>query len=239
MDKGNISWSNNIVTEEKRVIAEFSECTQKEKGDCLPPGVEITLPPVGKCEFESNDLTTLKEIWFQYIQSHIDDDKGLTMYALAMYGLVLFPRVRGQIDGQVIKLSEQPWVPLTGPWDATSYAPALVRRQMGSLQFIPMTHGLSDIKFTYECPNTVCKVKEIITDWKDVRCVESGVPISDTTPGYPLWQANRGKGFKAPMITGPELPVHMFDDPIDYKVEMEYRYENAFRRLEEKEIILI
>ncbi|MED6113795.1 hypothetical protein PIB30_074179, partial [Stylosanthes scabra] len=38
---------------------------------------------------------------FQYIQSHNDDDNGLTMYALAIYGLVLFPRVRGQIDGQV------------------------------------------------------------------------------------------------------------------------------------------
>ncbi|MED6111957.1 hypothetical protein PIB30_057181 [Stylosanthes scabra] len=168
---------------------------------------------------------------FQYIQSHIDDDKGLTMYALAIYGLVLFPRVRGQIDGQVIKLFEQPWVPLTGPWGATSYAPALVRRQMGSLQFIPMTHGLSDMEFTYGCPNIVCKVKEIITDWKDVRYVKSGVPTSDTTPGYPLWQANRGKWFKAPVVTGPELPVHMFDDPIDYKAELEYRYENAFRWL--------
>ncbi|MED6161015.1 hypothetical protein PIB30_056814 [Stylosanthes scabra] len=68
-----------------------------------------------------------------------------------------------------------------------------------------------------------------------IKCV----PTSDTTPGYPLWQANRGKGFKAPVVTGPELPVHMFDDPIYYKAELEYRYENAFRRLEEKEIILI
>ncbi|MED6151860.1 hypothetical protein PIB30_086404 [Stylosanthes scabra] len=110
---------------------------------------------------------------------------------------------------------------------------------MGSLQFIPMTHGLSDMEFTYGCPNTVCKVKEIIADWKDVRCVKSSIPTSDTTAGYPLWQANREKGFKAPVVTGPELPVHMFDDLIDYKAEMEYRYENAFRRLEEKEIILI
>ncbi|MED6137902.1 hypothetical protein PIB30_069369 [Stylosanthes scabra] len=97
------------------------------------------------------------------------------------------------------------------------YALALVRRQMGSLQFIPMTHGLSDMEFTYGCPNTVCKVKKTITDWKDVRCVKSGVPTSDSTLGYPLWQANRGKWFKAPVVTGPELPIYMFDDPIDYK----------------------
>ncbi|MED6212366.1 hypothetical protein PIB30_082559 [Stylosanthes scabra] len=138
--------------------------------------------------FNQLDLTPSIEEYAKLLNkenSHIDDDKGLTMYALAIYGLVLFSRVRGQIDGQVIKLFEQdvirrtrwlplthtiyrcgnkPWVLLTGPWGATSYAPALVRRQMGSLQFIPMTHDLSDMEFTYGCPNTVCKVKEIITD---------------------------------------------------------------------------
>ncbi|MED6197701.1 hypothetical protein PIB30_059103 [Stylosanthes scabra] len=100
-----------------------------------------------------------------------------------------------------------------------------------------MTHGLSDMEFTYGCPNTVCKVKEIVTDWKDVRCVKSGIPTSDTTPGYLLWQANRGKGLKAPVVTGPELPVHMFDDPIDYKAEMEYRLrvDNDFISLLESE----
>ncbi|MED6198171.1 hypothetical protein PIB30_063481 [Stylosanthes scabra] len=110
---------------------------------------------------------------------------------------------------------------------------------MGSLQFILMTHGLIDVEFTYGSPNTITKVKEIIADWKDVRCVKSGVPTSDNTPGYPSWQANRGKGFKAHVVTGLEPPIHMFDDPIDYKAEMDYRYEDAFRQLEEKEIMLI
>ncbi|MED6139694.1 hypothetical protein PIB30_086205 [Stylosanthes scabra] len=84
----------------------------------------------------------------------------------------------------------KPWVPLTGPWGVTSYAPALLRRQMS-------------------------------------------VPTSDTTPGYPFWQANRGKRFKAPVVTGPEIPIHMFDDSIDYKAEMEYKYEDVFRRKNE------
>ncbi|MED6212142.1 hypothetical protein PIB30_080358 [Stylosanthes scabra] len=69
--------------------------------------------------------------------------------------------------------------------------------------------------------------------------VKSGVPTWDTTPGYPSWQANRGKGFKAPVITGPEPPMHMFDDPIDYEAEMDFRYEDAFRQLEGKEIMII
>ncbi|MED6139137.1 hypothetical protein PIB30_081051 [Stylosanthes scabra] len=102
-----------------------------------------------------------------------------------------------------------------------------------------MTHGLNDFDFTYGIPNTVSKVKEIISDWKDVRRVKSGVPTWDTTPGYPSWQTNRGKWFKAPVITGPEPPMHMFDDPIDYKAEMDFRYEDAFKQLEEKETMLI
>ncbi|MED6126197.1 hypothetical protein PIB30_076013 [Stylosanthes scabra] len=150
---------------------------------------------------------------FQYIQNQIDDDEGLRMYALAIYGLVLFPRVREQIDGQVIKLFEQ------------------------------TTHGVHPspaiLSETIRVPNTVSKVKEIIFDWKDVRRVKSGVPTWDTTPGYPSWQANRGKGFKAPVITGPEPPMHMFHDPIDYKAEVDSRYEDAFRQLEENEIMLI
>ncbi|MED6144815.1 hypothetical protein PIB30_019059 [Stylosanthes scabra] len=68
---------------------------------------------------------------------------------------------------------------------------------------------------------------------------EDNVPPSDTTPGYPSWQANRKKGFKPPVVTGPEPPIHMFDDPINYKAEMDYRYEDAFKQLEEKEIMLI
>ncbi|MED6115106.1 hypothetical protein PIB30_087035 [Stylosanthes scabra] len=125
----------------------------------------------------------------------------------------------------------KPWVPLTGPWGVTSYALALVRRQMGSLQFILMNHDLIDMELTYGCPNTLCKVKKIIADWKDIRCVKSGVLTSDSTPGYPLSQVNRGKGFKAPVVTGPELPIHMFDNPIDYKAETDYMYEDAFKWL--------
>ncbi|MED6150226.1 hypothetical protein PIB30_070368 [Stylosanthes scabra] len=139
----------------------------------------------------------------------------------------------------IYRFGIKPWVPLTSPWGVTSYAPTLGRRKVGSLLFIPMTHGLVDMEFTYGCPNTITKIKEIIADRKDVRCVKSGVPTSDTTPGYPSWQANRGKGFKAHVVTGLEPPIHMFDDPIDYKAEMDYRYEDAFRQLEEKEIMLI
>ncbi|KAL4393836.1 hypothetical protein HN51_021813 [Arachis hypogaea] len=116
----------------------------------------------------------------------------------------------------------KPWVPLVGPWGVTSYAPTLVQRDVGSLQFFLMTLGLMDIDFTYIwSSNTVSKVKEIISNWKDVRCIKSGVRTIDTTPRYLLWQYDRGKGFKAPMVT----------DPKDYKAEVDYRYEDAFKIL--------
>ncbi|MED6191004.1 hypothetical protein PIB30_111742, partial [Stylosanthes scabra] len=37
----------------------------------------------------------------------------------------------------------------------------------------------------------------------------------------------------------PEPPMHIFDDPIDYKAEMDFRYEDAFKQLEENETMLI
>ena len=41
------------------------------------------------------------------------------------------------------------WVPLLGLWGVISYAPLLVCRQYVSEQFIPDTHGLNQLEFTY------------------------------------------------------------------------------------------
>ena len=52
----------NVTTEEKKAMAEMSEYMQREKGDCIPHGTVIQLPPVGKCDFEPNDVTVLRDI---------------------------------------------------------------------------------------------------------------------------------------------------------------------------------
>ena len=92
----------------------------------------------------------------------------------------------------IYRCGNKPWVPLIGPWGVTSYALAMVRRQMGSLQFIPMTHGLTEADFIYGDEGTANEVKEVISDWKDVRAVKSGIPTSNTTPGIHSGRQIRG-----------------------------------------------
>ena len=49
-----------------------------------------------------------------------------------------------------------------------------------------MTHGLTEADFTYGDEGTANKVKEVISDCKDIRVVKPGIPTSDTTLGYPF-----------------------------------------------------
>ncbi|EOY13886.1 Uncharacterized protein TCM_032599 [Theobroma cacao] len=61
----------------------------------------------------------------------------------------------------IYKCGDKPWVPLMGPWGAISYAPIMVRRQFGSEQFVPMTHQLDQLEFTYGVPETLKRIEEI------------------------------------------------------------------------------
>lgn len=100
-----------------------------------------------------------------------------------------------------------PWVILLGLWGSISYAPAMVRRQLGSLQFIPMTHGLKDWEFAYGVPNTADIIRRVADLWKETQRVKTGRHSNQAAPGYLSWQANRGKGLVAPKV--PELSMPM------------------------------
>ncbi|EOY31808.1 Uncharacterized protein TCM_038971 [Theobroma cacao] len=120
----------------------------------------------------------------EYIKKYMEDEQGLLAFAMAIYGLVVFPKVLGHVEWvarlrrlmsievtwrapwmprmQVMyKCGDKPWVPLMGPWGAISYAPIMVRRQFGSEQFVPMTHQLDQLEFTYGEPETLKRIEEI------------------------------------------------------------------------------
>jgi len=63
---------------------------------------------------------------------------------------------------------DKPWVPLLGVWGAVSYAPLLVQRQFESQLFIPQTFGLDQLEFDYGAEDSVRKVREIISAWKQL-----------------------------------------------------------------------
>ncbi|XP_057966300.1 uncharacterized protein LOC131156520 [Malania oleifera] len=66
-----------------------------------------------------------------------------------------------------------PCVPLLGPWGGISYAPLMFRIHVGTMQFIPMTHGLTNTQFAYEADDSQKKVREFVVWWRHVHVVES------------------------------------------------------------------
>ncbi|MBA0575313.1 hypothetical protein Golob_027486 [Gossypium lobatum] len=88
---------------------------------------------------------------------HPDVKKRVDVFALNIYGLVIFPRALGHIDEAITDLFDRldkgcgdfDWVPLLEIWGAIGYAPLLVLRQYRSRQFIPATQGLAGCEFAY------------------------------------------------------------------------------------------
>jgi len=61
---------------------------------------------------------------------------------------------------------EIPWIPLVGIWGTISYSPLLVRRQLGSKQFIPLTHGLDSVDFPHKTEGQFKEAAKHGSDYK-------------------------------------------------------------------------
>ncbi|XLR14569.1 hypothetical protein HN51_035478 [Arachis hypogaea] len=84
------------------------------------------------------------------------------------------------------RCGDYPWVILLlGLWGGISYAPAMLRRQLGlgSLEFIiPMTHGLRKWEFTFGDPKTADIVRMVIDFWKETQRIKTSRYTKQTTP---------------------------------------------------------
>ncbi|MBA0767208.1 hypothetical protein Gotri_016131 [Gossypium trilobum] len=120
------------------------------------------------------------------ILAHPNTKKKVNVFALSIYGLVIFPKALGHIDDAVSDLFDRLNKKVTPIpeilvktfrslsacqragegrfiriWGAVGYAPLLVLRQYRSRQFIPVTQGLAQCEFAYKCDNYKKKVHEI------------------------------------------------------------------------------
>ncbi|XP_057981272.1 uncharacterized protein LOC131166712 [Malania oleifera] len=91
----------------------------------------------------------------------------------------------------IYRCGNLPWVPLLGPWGGIAYAPLMLRRQIGATQFIPMTHGLANSRFSNGTGDDQRRVREFTVAWRHVYLIESGHQGSGTQRNYELWLANR------------------------------------------------
>ena len=97
-------------------------------------------------------------------------------------------------------------VPLLGLWGAVSYAPIMVRRQVGYEQFVPMTHGLNQLEFAYTEVGAQRKIEEVTKAWKQTFRVRDGRLTYDATPDYFVWHVRRGKDVVLPEVKDPIRP---------------------------------
>ncbi|EOX93592.1 Uncharacterized protein TCM_002471 [Theobroma cacao] len=117
------------------------------------------------------------------------------------------------------KCGDKSWVPLMGPWGAISYAPIMVRRQFGSEQFVPMTHQLDQLEFTYGEPKTLKRIEEIAQDWKKTCRVDQGRVTDEVTTGYHTWHDQRVKNVIHPPKNPSKHPIN--PEPQDVLLESE------------------
>ncbi|XVF14269.1 hypothetical protein REPUB_Repub09cG0044100 [Reevesia pubescens] len=108
----------------------------------------------------------------------------------------------------VYKCGENPWVPLTGLWGIVSYASLLVRRQFGSQQFIPMTHGLDTLEFEYKGEGYSVKLHKVIESWKEIHESAPGTFSNKTTPEYLEWKSKR--------VCDALIHLQEFTQPLDF-----------------------
>lgn len=73
-----------------------------------------------------------------------------------------------------------------GTLGRSQLCPLLVRRQFGEKQFVPTTHELSELEFSYKDKGAIALVKEIAEAWKQVHRGTPGILTDATSEGYRL-----------------------------------------------------
>ncbi|EOY07994.1 Uncharacterized protein TCM_022312 [Theobroma cacao] len=158
-----------------------------------------------------------------YIKKHMEDEQGLLAFAMAIYDLVVFPKVLGHVEVEWpdYKRKEE-WVARLRRLmsiEVTWRAPWMPRMQFGSEQFVPMTHQLDQLEFTYGEPETLKRIEEIAQDWKKTCRVDQGRVTDEVTTRYHTWHDQRVKNVIHPPKDPSKHPVN--PEPQDVLLESE------------------
>ncbi|MFQ6651638.1 hypothetical protein Gotur_023886, partial [Gossypium turneri] len=111
-------WKKGFLdkVEDNAAVRTWSEITQQEKGDSFADEYVSDLWDFTRISVTQNNLQELKEIWDQWndkgslkdaILTHPDMRKRLDVFALSIYGLVVFPKALGHMDEAVTDLFDR------------------------------------------------------------------------------------------------------------------------------------
>ncbi|MFQ6628861.1 hypothetical protein Gotur_008345 [Gossypium turneri] len=90
--------------EDNAAVRVWFEKVQQEKGDSLVEGYVSELWDFTRISVTQNSLQELKEIWDQWDN---DIKKRVNIFALSIYGLVVFPKVLGHVYEAVSDLFDR------------------------------------------------------------------------------------------------------------------------------------
>ena len=128
----------------------------------------------------------------------------------------------------LMSCGQRRWVPLVGITGYVSYAPALVVRQLGGMQFVPRTMGIAQFFGLFKDPITEEVLEIIKQDWKHLVLVEiEGLKDPSASEGYEKW---RGLAASAMPCVGSKSPQAV-EEPIKRK---RVNNEDELRRQVEK-----
>ncbi|MBA0729713.1 hypothetical protein Golax_000026 [Gossypium laxum] len=105
-----------------------------------------------------------------------DTKKKVDVFALNIYGLVIFPKALGHVDEAVTYLFDRL------DKRVTPYR---------SRQFIPTTRGLAECEFSYKGDGCKKKIQEISNAWNQTRRIKRLAVGSMMTPEYNEWWVRR------------------------------------------------
>ncbi|MFQ6663665.1 hypothetical protein Gotur_031102 [Gossypium turneri] len=143
------------------------------------------------------------------ILAHPDARKKVDIFALSIYGLVVFPKTLGHVDEAVTDLFDRldkrvTPVPVILAETFRSlnvcqragegrfirpigYAPLLALMQYRSRQFVPVTQGLAECEFSYKDDGYKKNAREMANAWNQTRRIKRLAVGSMTTPEYNEW----------------------------------------------------
>ncbi|MBA0712546.1 hypothetical protein Golax_011641 [Gossypium laxum] len=109
-------------------------------------------------------------------------DRHLSLFAFAVYGLIVFPKALG-------------YVPLIGIWGAISYSSLIALSQYGYDQYIPATAGLNRVEAMVQDLGFWKKLKEIRIKWGQtlsfaIRNLFQPFPLRNVNPVVPKKKQN-------------------------------------------------
>ncbi|KAG8482801.1 hypothetical protein CXB51_024474 [Gossypium anomalum] len=150
----------------------------------------------------------------ELVLNHPDTLKRVNLFALAVYGLVIFPKVLGHLEvaaenreralhrmcavAQCLDfesfLESRAYPNLRAEnitWRAPWIRPSVLLYKCGSQDWVPLLGGLAQFEFAFAGEGYMKRVQDTAKSWKEIHFMELAFYADTLTQDYDLWRKQR------------------------------------------------